>query len=228
MKKVLRIFAVALLIVAMLVSYTQALTFEKLDNDKIFSQETIKNESMDSWAKKEILAAQNAGIIPYMTGQPGYKDNITREQFAELVVKTVEKTTGKKISAASSDTFTDTKNPEILKAYNAKIIDGRGAGIFDPKSTATRQEIATMVSRALNYIKSETGTDLAPKAGSVDSFPDKAQIASWAKDGVGKLASNGIMAGKLNAKDGKTYATPLAKCTVQESILLLYRVYSLA
>ena len=228
MKKVLRIFAVAMLIVAMLASSVQALSFEKLDNDKIFSQETIQKENMDSWAKKEILAAQKAGIIPPMTGNPAYKANITREQFAELVVRTVEKVTDKKISAASSDTFTDTENPEILKAYNAKIIDGRGAGIFDPKSTATRQEIATMISRALNYIKAETGKDLAPKAGSVNTFPDKNEIASWAKDGVGKLASNGIMAGKLDAKTGKTYATPLAKCTVQESILLLYRVYTLA
>ena len=226
MKRNLRILTVAMLIVAMFVTSAQAITFTKLDNNKIFDEKTIQQESMDGWAKDEIMAAQNAGLIPPLTGNPSYKANISREQFAELVVRAVEVILNKEAPAAAADKFTDTSNEEILKAYQMGIIAGRGNGIFDPNSNANRQEIATMISRAIFYIQGDTGVNLAPVQGSVDSFADKDQIDRWARGGVGMLAANNIMAGKLDNTTGKTYASPKANCTVQESILLLYRLYN--
>lgn len=43
-----------------------------------------------SWAVSEVEAAMNAGLLPSLTGNPGFTDAITREQFAELVVQSVE------------------------------------------------------------------------------------------------------------------------------------------
>lgn len=226
MKRTLRVLALCLILVTLFAGTASALTFETLDNNKVFSDETIKKEKMDSWAREEIMAAREAGLIPMLTDDPAYKDDITREQFAELVVKTVEAITGNEAPMAAADTFVDTANESVLKANGIGVITGRGAGVFDPKSTATRQEIATMISRALDYIKAETGIDYAPLAGDVENFPDKESIASWAEAGVGRLAANGIMAGKLDIISGQTFAFPAAKCTVQESIILLYRVYT--
>ena len=43
----------------------------------------VMNDSEpSSWATSEITAAQKAGLIPALTGEPGYQDSITREQFA--------------------------------------------------------------------------------------------------------------------------------------------------
>ena len=56
-------------------------------------------------------------------------------------------------------------------------------------------------------------------AGSVESFGDKGSIASWAKEGVGALAANGIMKGS----GGKVM--PKDSCTVEQCILMCYRVY---
>lgn len=176
-----------------------------------------------SWAKSEVELAAQAGLIPRLTGNPGYQDDITREQFAELVTCLVEKVTGGQLTAAADGTFSDTSNAAVLKAAQAGIITGTGNGLFAPALTTNREQIAAMVYRAAQYLKEQTGKDLTPAAGSVDKFTDRDQISSWAVDGVGALAANSIMNGT-----SATTAGPQISCTVEQSILLLYRVYQLS
>lgn len=223
MRRSLRILIVAVLITSMFAGTVSALTFETLDNEKIFSEETINKEKIDSWAREEIMGAREAGLIPALTDNPAYKGNITREQFAELVVQTVEVITGEEAEAAAESTFPDTTNKAVLKANRMGIINGRETGMFDPEATATRQEIATMISRAIDYVEAQTETNLAPLTGGVEEFADNASIMSYAKEHVGRLAANGIMNGSDDG--GVLNAKPRSNCTVQESILLLYRVY---
>lgn len=52
------------------------------------------------------------------------------------------------------------------------------------------------------------------------AFQDKAQISDWAVEWVGKLAANAIMNGT-----SQSTASPKQSCTVEQSILLLYRLY---
>ena len=99
MKKILITTFVLIFVFAASVIPAQALTSETLDNNAVFSQETFQKEKVDSWARQEIMAAREAGLIPQLTDDPAYKDNITREQFAELVVKAVEKITGEEFGA---------------------------------------------------------------------------------------------------------------------------------
>ena len=197
-----------------------AFDFEHLDKEDTIAPEIIEKETVSEWAKEEFDIANMLGLVPALTDNPAFTGNITREQFAELVVNMVEKVLGKEIAAAGSDTFTDTTNAAVLKACAAGIITGVGQGKFAPKTTTNREQIATMVYRAAQYIAQQTGKDLTPKAGSVKAFADKAEISSWAVESVGKLAANDIM----NGTSGTT-ASPKAACTVEQSILLMYRVY---
>lgn len=168
---------------------------------------------------------KNTGKVGYidktgaLTDQPAFTQVITREQFAQLIVNLTEKALGKELAQASSDTFSDTSSPAILKAYQAGIITGMGDGTFEPKTT-NREQIATMIYRAVQYMEKETGKTLTPAAGSVEAFQDKAQISDWAVEGVGKLAANAIMNGT-----SRSTASPKQSCTVEQSILLLYRLY---
>ena len=150
---------------------------------------------------------------------PGYQDAITREQFAELVVQVVTVICGAP-ETAPADTFTDTKNPAILKADQAGIVDGVGNSKFAPTQTTNREQIATMIARAIAYIKAETGVDPAPPAGDLSKYTDKTRVSGWAVDGVGLLASNGIMKGTSD-----TTLSPKASCTVEQSILFVFRMY---
>lgn len=191
--------------------------------EDILSEEQIEREQVSDWAKEEFDIANSLGLVPPLTDQPAFTGSITREQFAELIVNMVEKVLDEKINGAPSDTFTDTSNVAVLKAYEAGIITGVGEGKFAPKDTTNREQIATMIYRATQYLAEQTGKNLTPNAGSVEMFADKASISDWAVEGVGKLAANDIMQGTSD-----TTASPKDACTVEQSILLIYRVYQKA
>lgn len=175
------------------------------------------------WASEPVSAAAKAGLLRYLTGNPGYQDAITREQFAELVVRAVSVICNTELEAAPEGTFADTKNPAVLQAYQAGIVQGTGSGAFSPAGKTDREQIATMIYRALQFIKDRNGTDLTPKTGSIDGFADRNHVSSWATEAVGALAANGIMNG--TAADT---LSPHDACTVEQSIVLLYRAYQAA
>lgn len=174
------------------------------------------------WAKAEVEEAVQAGLVPQLTGDPAYQDSLTREQFAQLVVQTVEVVLDKELPAASADTFTDCTNPAVLKANKAGIIGGIGGGKFAPAQTTNREQIATMMARAIDYLEANSDLSLAPKAGSLEGFTDAAQVSSWAAESMGRLTANGLMKGSGSA------LAPQDPCTVEQGILLLVRLMELS
>lgn len=77
----------------------------------------------DSWAIPELNRAAKNGLITEKI-KTKMNRSITREEFAELAVRLYEKCTGRKAAYSGTSAFTDTKNPEIFKAYTLKIADG--------------------------------------------------------------------------------------------------------
>lgn len=77
-----------------------------------------------------------------------------------------------------------------------------------------------MFYRAINYINTEAAEPLALEKTDVSKFADQAQVSPWALEGMGTLAANGIMAGT-----SATTLSPKSSCTVEQSVLLLYRVF---
>ena len=181
--------------------------------------EGVLQEPSD-WAKSEVELALAAGLIPKLTGNPAYTDTITREQFAELIVQSVEVMLDRELEAAPSNTFSDSSNASVLKASQTGIVNGVGEGKFEPKTTTNREQIATMIFRAIQYVEKDTGKVVAPNAGSLAGFTDKDAVSSWAAEGVGTLAANNIMNGTSD-----TELSPAEACTVEQSILLCYRLY---
>lgn len=179
------------------------------------------NDSLPSdWAGKEIAAAQHEGIIPSLTGNPQFTATITREQFAELVVCMVEKAQGTALTV-SDELFTDSSNQAVLKAYAAGIVSGVGNNKFDPTAQTNREQIFTMMARATSYLETKNGKDITPLEPDISKFSDKGQVSSWAVEGMGLLAANGISKGTSD-----TTLSPKASCTVEQAIILIYRLYS--
>ncbi len=193
--------------------------------DLLFSydESLLKNAAPDEgpsdWAKEEIAAAEKAGIITPHTNS-NFRTDINRFQFAELVVNMAEKVLGRSIAPAEEGTFTDCKEAAVLKAYAAGIVNGVGDGKFAPDTTTNREQISTMIARAIKYLEKETGKTFAPASPSIDKFTDKDQVSAWAVDGVGLLAANGIMNGT-----SEITLSPQNPCTIEQSILLIYRFY---
>lgn len=215
MKKLLSFALTLILSLTLLVAPALAWESHLVDMDEVGV-----DVGASDWAVSEIKAAYTAGLIPELTNNPNFQDSITRLQFAELAVTFAEKATGKTITPAADTTFKDCKDTAVLKAYAAGIVSGVGNDQFAPDTTTNREQIAAMIYRAITYINTEGTKQLALEKADVGKFTDQAQVSAWALEGMGILAANGIMAGT-----SATTLSPKNACTVEQSILLLYRAF---
>lgn len=173
----------------------------------VYSQNMPAWSGASAWASAELQKADDYELIPDILSGANMTKPITREEFAALALKLYEKVTGETAAAASSDPFTDTNNPEVLKAYALGITTGTSSTTFDPKDLTNRQEVATMLSRAIRIMAPDAdfSTDGAP------AFSDSTDISSWALEHVKFMSKAGIIKGT----DGKFM--PRATTTAQEA-----------
>lgn len=153
---------------------------------------TLPYSAASSWAQAELQKADQYGLIPNSLKGSDMRKHITREEFAELAVKVYEKTTNKTAVAAYPNPFTDTANPEILKAYNLGITTGLSAKIFAPNDSTNREQVATMLSRLIRLIAPNADFSIA----GAPSFTDQRDISSWALEHVLFMSKMGIIKGE--------------------------------
>lgn len=196
---------------------------EMFDYDEMAElQEKQANDptsSASKWALPEILSAKEKGLLTPNTST-SFQTDITRGQFAELVVNMVERATGSEMKTAAENTFTDCKDTAVLKAFASGIVNGTSSTTFSPQSLITREQIATMLYRAVTYIERVTEQTYMQKNDSLNAYADKKDVSSWAKTGVGIMANNGIMKGT-----SETMLSPQGKASVEQCILLVYRIF---
>ena len=171
--------------------YSNVLTLNEKVN--IIASETFlpEIEKADAW-----------GLIPdCLVGQDLTK-RITRGEFAAVCVKLYENLSGEAAVAAPADTFTDTTDPEILKAFQVGITNGKydGGKRFAPDEGLNRQECATMLTRVYKKV-SLPGWSLAEDANfqlqftQPALFKDDADIGGFARNSVYFMAANGVING---------------------------------
>lgn len=219
MRKLTKLLAVCAVCTSM-VMQVSAFTITQVKPEDILSDQVLESLNVSFWAEEEISQAKESGLTTQKTSFYLTSD-ITREAFAELVVNWVELVKGYEITPASTSTFTDTTDTSILKAYNAGIINGVGNDLFNPTANATRQDIAVMLYRAINLLKSENLIDIDLTQGDLTQYTDSANLGSWAVEAVSVLAQNGVMKGTSD-----TTLSPRNTCTIEQSIILVNRLYN--
>ncbi len=169
-----------------------------------------------SWAVETLNRAEEYGLITDRV-----KDNmskyITREEFAELAVRLFEVYTGKTPSIAGMS-FTDTQNPQILKAAGAGLVNGVGNGKFAPNDVITREQMAVILLRTLKVINISGDYDISEPL----KFADDAQISSWAKEAVYYCANNSIVSGV-----GNNRFDPKGTATREQGVIVITRAYEM-
>lgn len=143
------------------------------------------------WAKPELDKAAGYGLIPDSLKGADMTKPITREEFAELAVLLHEKSTGTTGASATANPFRDTTNPQVLKAYQLKIVEGTSGTTFAPKALTNREQVATMLSRTLRGIA--PNGDFSTVGSPV--FHDQKEISSWAMAHVLYMAKMEIIKG---------------------------------
>ena len=169
----------------------------------------------DHWAKKEIEALATKGIIKGMDENNFMPESkVTRAQFATLLFNVLELEPER-----HNGTFSDVKvsawyATAIEAVANAGVVMGSN-GSFNPEKEITREEMAVMVVRAMEY-KGLTAV-AAPL-----SFEDKGEISSWAVEYVGKAVNKGIIRGMTD-----TTFVPKGKATRAQAAVMIYKLMEL-
>lgn len=170
------------------------------------------------WAVPELDKAAAHGLITDKV-KSNMQANITREEFAELAVRLYEAYTGD-WPETGGKSFSDTSNPEVLKAANLKITEGIGDGEFGPNQLVTREQVATFLFRTLKAMN--PGGDFSP--GSGVKFTDDNLIDSWAQEGVYYCSKAGIIKGIKN-KDDSFRFDPDSNCTREAAVIVCVRAF---
>ncbi len=146
-----------------------------------------------NWANEELQSASDAGLIPETFAGMDFTKPIIRKEFAGIAVKMYEAISKKKAIPAPSDSFTDTTDEYVLKAYLLGITEGtsKERKLFSPNNEITREQMATMLLRALARAEIDTSIDLEK----VSKFEDDNEIHDWGRQAIYFMSEKGIIKG---------------------------------
>ncbi len=180
-----------------------------------FSPVFAANNSWSAQAISDFLS--NKIEAPTVLKDEKYPVEITREEFAELIVGLYAKSNNmdKGNIQTKKNPFKDTTNVDVQRAYSLGIIQGVGKTTFDPNNNITREQIATMLTRFLNIKKIDISS-----TNNLNSFTDKSDISSWAFDALSYCVDNQIIQGAQNQLQ------PKESTTVEQAITMLDRIAS--
>jgi len=145
------------------------------------------------WAKEAIRELAARQILKGTTTTTFSPDRqITRAEFAVILARTLG------LADHGSGTFADVSADAwfagaVNAAAQAGLISGQGNNRFAPNAAITREEMAVMLQRAVEW---QTKQALQPALS--HSYADDAQISPWARGATQALAELGIMVGRSN------------------------------
>lgn len=175
-----------------------------------------------AWAEEETAEAVSLGLVDEDI-QWWWRDSCTREEFCRMLVNGLEVMTGKTAeqlaSAENMAQFTDCDNETVEICATLGIVEGYGNGLFKPGKFINRQEAATMLARAADYLGCEAN-------GTAVTFSDQGSFPSWAKDAIATVSA--IRCGEdetplMQGKSGNVFA-PTDSYTVEQAAATILRL----
>lgn len=182
-----------------------------------YVEKTFSDIASYQWAKKEIEVLASKGVISG-TSETTYSPStaITRADFMVLLIKALDLSTDVDSNFADVSSTAYYANA-VGTAKELGITSGIGDNRFDPKACITRQDMMTLIYRAMIAAKKSM---TAGTSDDLDKFADKEKIQAYAIQSVETLVKNGIVAG-----DG-TIINPLGNATRAETAVMIYNSYN--
>ncbi|XID96184.1 SwmB domain-containing protein [Paenibacillaceae bacterium WGS1546] len=145
------------------------------------------------WANSDVsLLASKFVVVGTTPSTFAPTVNITRADFAEFIVRGLGLNGDRSAASKFKDvTLSGASASYIGAASAAGIVQGGTDGRFRPNAPITREEMATMMVRAMNV----AGVQLSADSSSLYMYSDQNRVSSWAKDGVSVSVQAGIISG---------------------------------
>ena len=129
-----------------------------------------------------------------------------------------ERMLGRELEAAPLGTFVDTDSIYVRKAVAAGITTGTSATTFSPNNTLTREQMATFLYRALQYVRNHSDIRYTVYESALGNYTDSNQIHSWAKEPMAFMNALGLIKGTTD-----TTLAPGNNCTIEQALIVAYR-----
>ena len=170
-----------------------------------------------NWAYPGIQYCVTHGIMGGMgDGTFAPTGTTTRAQIVQILYN-LEGTPAVSGTTPFTDLTANWYKPAILWAYQNNVVAGTSPTTFDPEGPVTREQIAVILTQYMFHVlkmeRTWTPADLS-------TFPDGAQVSSWAKEAMQDAVALGLING-TKAPDGLVYLDPQGSATRQQVATIL-------
>ncbi|XID91923.1 S-layer homology domain-containing protein [Paenibacillaceae bacterium WGS1546] len=160
------------------------------------------------WAEEFVIGLAGKGAVKGLPDGSFQPDrSISRAEFASILVRALGLSEDE-AAPPFADTAGHWAEAAIAAAYARGIVQGYSADTFAPDEPVTREQIATIVAKAL---KLQASQPLPP-------FADREAISAWAVSAVAAAAEHGIVSGLPGNRMG-----PQAHATRAEAAAVIWR-----
>lgn len=186
--------------------------------------EPVSNKFIDiqgHWAEADINAMYQKGLVSGVTPflfEP--QRSITRAEFAAIMLRAIGEQPGSHMTGRFFDVPADSWYfSAVNKAAEVGIISGYSSTSFGPGDPITREQIAVIISRAMQL--KNRGLAVADSEVSIllAAFADQNKISPWARNGVAFAVRNNIVKGRSAAE-----FAPQATATRAEAAAMVLRM----
>ena len=190
---------------------TESIPVVSVDVTQMFTDVT-KN-----WAYPGIQYCVTHGIMGGMgDGTFAPTGTTTRAQIVQILYN-LEGTPAVSGTTPFTDLTANWYKPAILWAYQNNVVAGTSPTTFDPEGPVTREQIAVILTEYMFHVlkmeRTWTPADLS-------TFPDGAQVSSWAKEAMQDAVALGLING-TKASDDMVYLDPQGSATRQQVATIL-------
>ena len=170
-----------------------------------------------NWAYPGIQYCVTHGIMGGMgDGTFAPTGTTTRAQIVQILYN-LEGTPAVSGTTPFTDLTANWYKPAILWAYQNNVVAGTSPTTFDPDQPVTREQIAVILTQYMFHVlkmeRTWTPADLS-------TFPDGAQVSSWAKEAMQDAVALGLING-TKASDGVVYLDPQGSAARQQVATIL-------
>jgi hypothetical protein len=172
------------------------------------------------WAYQDIVAMGARGIAKGMP-DGGFLPNssVSRAEFAALLTRTLGRSGGSPVGRFKDVQPWAWYYGAVETAAGLGLVGGYGDGTFRPDAKISRQEMATMIVRAMGLLKKPPALSTAAVDTALAAFTDAPAIGLWARESVAQAVKAGIVYGRTI-----TTFQSAAESTRAESVVMLRRL----
>ena len=169
-----------------------------------------------------IIDMEQKGILGG-TGDGKFAPNLpmTRAEFCVVICKALD------LEGIDKDIFSDVNPtswyaPFVAAAYKADIINGVGAGRFDPDGMITKEECAVLIMKSAEYMDRKIEMETFEMRNVLAQFGDYKSISPWAEQAMAFCYREGIL------EDHELLVSPKTQGTRGEISQMVYELLQLS